>query len=232
MTFQQSFQLPHTPDTTFSQANEVLMTSFPMFMNGTYSHDSKQLSLLQEHAKLLEGQVVKLTIENYTLRTAFQFLAGAIGLCEVDPCQVDGMTFPQASTSPKSKVELTPPMPADYLGWVELAPPLWERLSASTRQFIHDLMESTYPHFKFANNGWKLNYLASNTYPAWHKGKLDDSGRWKQKKGKGLKIKDDDNDNEDNDSSDEIGRKWKVWAFKLEESGPETSANSHFFCYN
>ncbi|KAI6005997.1 hypothetical protein EDD15DRAFT_2215265 [Pisolithus albus] len=276
-TFQQSFQLPHVPDTTFSQANEVSMTSFPTFMNGAYSHDSKQLSLLQERAKLLEGQVMKLTVENNTLRTAFQFLAGAVGLREVDPYQVDGTTFPQASASPKPKVELARPTPADYPsirfwdredwdkylespegqtskrgtmgyledkagnppsretakairkllrgGWVELvykdlAPPSWGRLSAGARQFIHDLMESTYPHFKFANNGWKLDYLASNTYPAWRKGNLDDNGRWKQKKGKGLKIEDDDNDDED-DSSDEIGRKRKVWAFKSEESGPE-----------
>ncbi|KAI6011871.1 hypothetical protein PISMIDRAFT_106121, partial [Pisolithus microcarpus 441] len=110
-------------------------------------------------------------------------------------------------------------------GWVELVhweltPPSWGRLSATSHQFIHELMESTYPHFKFTNNGWKLDYLASNTYPAWQKGKLDDNSRWKQKKGKGLKVEeDDDNDDEDN-SSDEISMKCKVLALKLEESGP------------
>ncbi|KAI6022359.1 hypothetical protein BKA83DRAFT_4493658 [Pisolithus microcarpus] len=278
MTFQPSFPLPHIPDVNFSQGNEMAMTSFPTFMNGAYSHKSKQLSLLQERAKLLEGQIVKLTVENNTLKTAFQCLAGAVGLRDVDPCQVDGTTFPQATASLKSKVELAPPTPTNYpsirfwdredwdkylespkgqmskrgtmgyledkdgnppshetakairkllrRGWVELVhrelvPPSWGRLSTSARQFIHGLMESTYPHFKFANNGWKLDYLASNMYPAWQKGKLDDSGRWKQKKGKGVKMEEDDDNNEDDDSSDEIGRKRKAWAFKSEEAGPE-----------
>ncbi|KAI6004767.1 hypothetical protein EDD15DRAFT_2444292 [Pisolithus albus] len=107
-------------------------------------------------------------------------------------------------------------------GWVELvhkdlAPPSWGRLAAGACQFIHGLMESTYPHFKFANNGWKLDYLASNTYPAWRKGKLDDNGKWKQKKGKGFKVEEDD-DNDDDDSLDEA--RVQHLALKLEESGP------------
>ncbi|KAI6035802.1 hypothetical protein EDC04DRAFT_2897575 [Pisolithus marmoratus] len=106
-------------------------------------------------------------------------------------------------------------------GWVELfnwelAPPSWGRLSASAQQFIHSLMESAYPDFKFANNGWKLDYLASMTYPAWQKGSLDDNGKWKQKKGKGPKIK--DNEDEDN-STDEVGMKQKGLV-KSEEAGP------------
>ncbi|KAI6018419.1 hypothetical protein EDC04DRAFT_2902132 [Pisolithus marmoratus] len=278
-TFLPSFlPLPHVPDVNFSQGNEMAMTSFPTIMNGAYSHESKQLSLLQERTKFLEGQVMKLTIENNTLRTAFQCLAGAIGLRDMDPSQVDGTTFPQASTSPKSKLEAAPPTPTDYPsirfwdredwdkylespegqtskrgtmgyledkdgnppshetakairkllhgGWVELvhqelAPPSWGRLSASAHQFIHGLMETTYPHFKFTNNGWKLDYLASNTYPAWRKGNLDDSGRWKQKRGKDLKMEEDDDNDDDDDSLDEIGRKRKAGAIKSEESAPE-----------
>ena len=112
-------------------------------------------------------------------------------------------------------------------GWVELvhrelAPPSWGRLFASACQFIHNLMESTFQDFKFANNGWKLDYLASTTYPAWWKGKLDENGRWKPKKGKGVKIEDDDKDDEDeDDSTDEVGMKWKALAFKSEGPGPE-----------
>lgn len=244
------------------------MTSFPTFMNGAYSHESKQVTVLQ-------GHVMKLTVENNTLRMAFQYLASAVGLRDLDPCHVDSTTFPQASTSPKPKAEVAPPTPNDfpsirfwdredwekYLespegqtskrgtmgfledkdgnppsretakairkllrgGWVELvhrelAPPSWGRLSASARQFIHSLMESSYPDFKLANNGWKLDYLASTTYPAWRKGTLDDNGKWKQKKGKGLKIEDDDNDNED-DSTDEVGMKRKALVIKS-EAGP------------
>ncbi|KAI6141945.1 hypothetical protein EDD17DRAFT_1664097 [Pisolithus thermaeus] len=46
-------------------------------------------------------------------------------------------------------------------GWVEL--------------LIHGLMEKAFPDFKFTNNGWKVDYLASMTYPAWQKGMLDDN---------------------------------------------------------
>ncbi|KAI5993503.1 hypothetical protein EDD15DRAFT_2518825 [Pisolithus albus] len=257
---------------TFSQGNEMTMTSFPTFMNGAYSHEPKQINLLQERAKLLEGQVLKLTVENNALRTAFQCLADAIGLRNVDPCQVDGNSFAQLSTALRSKVEPAPPTPSDYPsirfwdredwdkylespegqtsrrgtmgyledkdgnppssktakaihkvlrgGWVELvnrelAPPSWGRLSASGRQFIHSLMENAFPDFKFANNGWKLDYLASTTYPAWRKAMLDDNGKWKQKKGKDPKTEDDNDD----ESTDDVGMKRK--AFFKSEAGPE-----------
>ncbi|KAI5986399.1 hypothetical protein EDD15DRAFT_2200184 [Pisolithus albus] len=214
---------------------------------------------------------MKLTVENSTLRTAFQCLAGAIGLRDMDPCKVDGISFPQL-VSLKPKEDLPSPTPENYPsirfwdredwdkylespegqtskrgtmgyledkdgnppscetakairkvlrgGWVELvdlklAPPSWGRLSARGRRFIHGLMESAYPDFKFANNGWKLDYLASMMYPAWRKGSLDDNGKWKQKKGKGPKIEDDDDD----DSTNEVGMKRKGLGFKSEEPG-------------
>ncbi|KAI5992513.1 hypothetical protein EDD15DRAFT_2197084 [Pisolithus albus] len=243
-------------------------------MNGAYSHESKQIGLLQERTKLLEGEVMKLTVENSTLRTAFQCLAGAVGLRDMDPYHVNSTTFPQAFASPNSKVGLALPTPTDYPsirfwdredwdkylespegqtsrrgtmgyledkdgnppscktakairkvlqgGWVELvdlklAPLSWGRLSARGRRFIHGLMESAYPDFKFANNGWKLDYLASTTYPAWRKASLDDNGKWKQKKGKGPKMEDDDED--DDDSTNEVGMKRKGLGFKSEEPG-------------
>ncbi|KAI6101391.1 hypothetical protein EV401DRAFT_2027368 [Pisolithus croceorrhizus] len=46
-------------------------------------------------------------------------------------------------------------------GWVEL--------------FIHGLMENAFPDFKFANDEWKVDYLASMTYPAWWKVMLDNN---------------------------------------------------------
>ncbi|KIK20344.1 hypothetical protein PISMIDRAFT_13025 [Pisolithus microcarpus 441] len=108
-------------------------------------------------------------------------------------------------------------------GWVELmhwelAPPSWGQLSASAHQFIHTLMENTYPDFKLTNNRWKLDYLTSTTYPAWQKGMLDDNGKWKQKKGKGFKIEDNENDN-NGDSTDKVGMKWKALVCKS-EAGP------------
>ncbi|KAI5990605.1 hypothetical protein EDD15DRAFT_2279342 [Pisolithus albus] len=216
---------------------------------------------------------MKLTIENTTLRTAFQCLAGAVGLHDVDPCQLDGTSFLQTFTKPKVEPALptrnnypsvcfwdqedwdkylespkgqmskrgtmgfledkdgNPPSRETVKairkllrgGWVELVhkdvvPPSWGKLSAGARQFIHNLMERSFPDFKLANNGWKLDYLASTTYPAWQKGTLDDNGRWKQKKGKGFKIEDDENDN-DGDSTDEVGMKRKALVCKS-EAGP------------
>ncbi|KIK15824.1 hypothetical protein PISMIDRAFT_114541 [Pisolithus microcarpus 441] len=106
-------------------------------------------------------------------------------------------------------------------GWVELVnqelvPLSWGRLSASAWQFVHGLTENAYPDFKFANNRWKLDYLASTTYPAWQKGSLDNNGKWKQKKGKVPKNE----DNNDDDSTEEVGIKWKGLGFKSEELGP------------
>ncbi|KAL4080259.1 hypothetical protein V8B97DRAFT_2020918 [Scleroderma yunnanense] len=72
--------------------------------------------------------------------------------------------------------------------------------------------------FKFTHNGWKLNYLASMSYPAWQKTNLDNNGRWKLRKGKGLKVEDNNNNN-NNNSTDEISKKQKSshHACKLEE---------------
>ncbi|KAI5994181.1 hypothetical protein EDD15DRAFT_2435236 [Pisolithus albus] len=118
-------------------------------------------------------------------------------------------------------------------GWVELvhkdvAPPSWGKLSASARRFIHNLMESSFPDFKLTNNGWKLDYLASTTYPAWRKGTLDDNGKWKQKKGKEVKIEDDDNDNDnDDDSTDEVGMKRKPLAVKWEGGSGKRLKGEH-----
>ncbi|KAL4080258.1 hypothetical protein V8B97DRAFT_2020917 [Scleroderma yunnanense] len=77
-TFQSSFPLQHVPDMNFSQGNDMSMTSYPMFMNSAYSHKSKQINILQEWTKFLEAWVIKLTVENNTLRTPFQCLAGSV----------------------------------------------------------------------------------------------------------------------------------------------------------
>ncbi|KAI6098386.1 hypothetical protein EDD16DRAFT_1527213 [Pisolithus croceorrhizus] len=93
-------------------------------------------------------------------------------------------------------------------GWVELmhwevAPPF--------------LMESTYPDFKLADSGWKLDYLASTTYPTWQKVSLDDNGQWKPKRGKGPEIED---NKDDDDSIDEVAMKQKSSTVKS-EAGPQ-----------
>ncbi|KAG1834287.1 hypothetical protein DFJ58DRAFT_735858 [Suillus subalutaceus] len=69
-------------------------------------------------------------------------------------------------------------------GWSELvtrkiAPHSWGKLSASGRQLIHNFMENEFPLFKLANNGWKLDHLATTTYPAWRRNNLDTNCDWK-----------------------------------------------------
>ncbi|KAG1722677.1 hypothetical protein EDB19DRAFT_1954688 [Suillus lakei] len=83
-------------------------------------------------------------------------------------------------------------------GWCELtnrklAPKTWGVLSASGRKLIHTLMEDAYPLLKFADDGWKLEYLASTSYSAWRRTYLTDDGNWKSK----------NHDNEDEDESDD-----------------------------
>ncbi|KAI5990939.1 hypothetical protein EDD15DRAFT_2197730 [Pisolithus albus] len=220
---------------------------------------------------------MKLTVENTTLRTAFQCLAGAVGLRNVDPCQFNGASLPQVSTSSQQQAPCptretnpsirfwdredwerylespeglkskrgtlgylededgNPPSPKmgkairQLLrgGWAELAnqqlaPTSWGRVSASNRKFIHDLMENAYPMFRFATNGWKLDYLASTTYPAWRKVHLDDNGRWKPKKGKELKTEDDDDEDEDenDDGTGEVGMKRKTMQHVFKTEAP------------
>ncbi|KAI6145831.1 hypothetical protein BKA82DRAFT_145086 [Pisolithus tinctorius] len=94
-------------------------------------------------------------------------------------------------------------------GWAELAnhklaPKSWGRLCASGRQLTHNLMESTFPLFRFAKNGWKLDYLASNSYPAWWKTHLESEGNWKMKKSQDCE---DDNEDMEMDKKD---KKWKL----------------------
>ncbi|OAX31796.1 hypothetical protein K503DRAFT_787613 [Rhizopogon vinicolor AM-OR11-026] len=69
-------------------------------------------------------------------------------------------------------------------GWSELvnckiAPQSWGKLTASGRHLIHSFMENEFPLFKFAKNGWKLDHLATSTYPAWCRSNLDSNCNWK-----------------------------------------------------
>jgi len=102
-------------------------------------------------------------------------------------------------------------------GWAQLvkeesAPQSWGRLTASGHASFHKFMENVFPMFKLTNNGWKLDYLAATSYPAWRKQKLDENCRWKEK-GKGVKVEDDDNDDS------EVGMKRK--GLRCKSEGPE-----------
>jgi hypothetical protein len=62
--------------------------------------------------------------------------------------------------------------------WLELlvrklAPLTWGKLTTSGAQLMNSLMENACPIFKLANNGWKLNYLATTSYVSWRRNHMD-----------------------------------------------------------
>ncbi|KAF8834913.1 hypothetical protein BDN67DRAFT_984979 [Paxillus ammoniavirescens] len=60
----------------------------------------------------------------------------------------------------------------------KLAPQSWGQLDTSGRQIFHTLVENAHPLFKFADNGWKLEQLATSTYSSWKKNHIDKLGNW------------------------------------------------------
>ncbi|KAG1768398.1 hypothetical protein EDD22DRAFT_949601 [Suillus occidentalis] len=91
-------------------------------------------------------------------------------------------------------------------GWCELlsrkmAPQSWGKVSASGRQLVHSLMEGTFPLFKFADNGWKLDYLATSSYPSWRRNNLDSDNNCKSRDG--IKKEEEANDDNNNNTNDE-----------------------------
>ncbi|KAG1833179.1 hypothetical protein EV424DRAFT_1623364 [Suillus variegatus] len=91
-------------------------------------------------------------------------------------------------------------------GWSELlsrkmAPQSWGKVSASGRQLVHSLMEDTFPLFKFADNGWKLDFLATSSYPSWHRNNLDSDNNRKSRDS--VKKEDDDDANDDDDDTND-----------------------------
>ncbi|KAG0708310.1 hypothetical protein DFH29DRAFT_870870 [Suillus ampliporus] len=80
------------------------------------------------------------------------------------------------------------------------------KATASARQLIHTLVEDTYPLFKFADDGWKLDYLATTSYPSWRCNNLDSDD---QKSQDSIKKEDDDDNNGNTNSNEQIGNKCK-----------------------
>lgn len=101
----------------------------------------------------------------------------------------------------------------------KLAPKTWGKASATARQVVHTLLENTYPLFKFADDGWKLDYLISTSYSAWRRNHVDDHGNWKKKN-----IDDDDEDEEEESSrcsSNAKGKKRKQLKNSCKSDIPE-----------
>ncbi|KAG1853514.1 hypothetical protein F4604DRAFT_1686317 [Suillus subluteus] len=68
-----------------------------------------------------------------------------------------------------------------HAAWLELlirkpTPLTWGKLTTSGAQLMNSLMENAYPLFKLANNGWKLDYLATMSYLSWRRNHMDECG--------------------------------------------------------
>ncbi|KAI6009039.1 hypothetical protein EDC04DRAFT_2906804 [Pisolithus marmoratus] len=86
------------------------------------------------------------------------------------------------------------------LGQHNMAPETWGKASTSARQFIRSTMETAFLLFKFAENGWKLEYICTRAYPAWSKRYLDENGNLKR--GMHDAIKEEALDDADEDFQD------------------------------
>ena len=69
------------------------------------------------------------------------------------------------------------------------APQVWGEIDTTGRQTFHSLMEKSYPLFRCAENGWKLDRLARSTYPAWRRFHLDENMNWKSSDERKLCLK-------------------------------------------
>ncbi|KAI9567404.1 hypothetical protein HD554DRAFT_2173514 [Boletus coccyginus] len=72
------------------------------------------------------------------------------------------------------------------LAWNDLATQkcalfTWGHATASAHDYFHLYMEDKWPLFRLCDNGWKLNELASVTYPGYKWSYLDDEGNLKVK---------------------------------------------------
>ncbi|KAG2039118.1 hypothetical protein BDR03DRAFT_952900 [Suillus americanus] len=69
--------------------------------------------------------------------------------------------------------------------WTELAirglaPLSWGRVTASAAELTNTIMEKAFPLFRLADNGWKLDYLATASYASWRKNNLDEFGNYRK----------------------------------------------------
>ncbi|KAI9568686.1 hypothetical protein HD554DRAFT_2038685 [Boletus coccyginus] len=83
-----------------------------------------------------------------------------------------------------------------HLAWNDLAvqkcaPFTWGCATASAHDYFHSYMKDKWPLFRLCDNGWKLNELASVTYPGYKRSYLDDEDNLKVK----VKTKEMDLDN-------------------------------------
>ena len=84
-----------------------------------------------------------------------------------------------------------------------LAPLTWRRATATARQRVRDIMHKEWPLRTLCTDGWKLDDLATITYPGWKRSYLNSDGMLKSK----VNIKEEPDDNDDNSTVKKRRRK-------------------------
>jgi hypothetical protein len=93
-------------------------------------------------------------------------------------------------------------------------------------------MEDAYYLLNFANDGWKLEYLASTSYSAWRRTYLTDNGNWKSKN-----HGNDDEDESDNGNTGNLhtlssnSKKRKKVKFSIKSKVPQKKMKGEFFSF-
>ncbi|KIM56278.1 hypothetical protein SCLCIDRAFT_29719 [Scleroderma citrinum Foug A] len=99
-----------------------------------------------------------------------------------------------------------------------MAPDTWGKASTSARQFIHSTIEKKFSFFKFAEDGWKLDYLCTHLYPSWRSCRLDANGSLKKNVHNTVKEEASDEDKDLADHKPVIIKKRKGHADTLQPS--------------
>ncbi|KAG1719987.1 hypothetical protein EDB19DRAFT_1836279 [Suillus lakei] len=184
------------------------------FQQGAYMQDSLRFQALLERCRALELCEVQLSMERDTINILFWTQDDYMEWLETASSRTaDHGKLPYLEDADGDPVPETTIKAIRKLlqgGWSKLlsrkmAPQSWGKVLASGRQLIHSLMEDTFPLFKFADNGWKLDYLATSSYPSWHRNNLDSDNNCKSRDS--VKKEEEDAADDDDTNNEQTSKK-------------------------
>ncbi|KAG2076098.1 hypothetical protein BDR04DRAFT_1114684 [Suillus decipiens] len=134
-----------------------------MYLQGAYMHENSQILALQEHCKVLEQQVLKLTTECDTVKAMFQQLANAVHLPHTDPLKLkpaslNPLLMTTNAPSPCPNSETHPDVrfwhQEDFLNWLDKAAEA-ELTSCRKLAYLEDENGNTLPE-SMVKGVWKV----------------------------------------------------------------------------
>ncbi|KAI6016304.1 hypothetical protein BKA83DRAFT_4497931 [Pisolithus microcarpus] len=191
-----SLQQPFTPYLPQNPNNQV---------NGAYMQDSK-VAYLQDRCNTLERYLVKVTSERDTIKNLFNQLMNAVKSMTCNLLLNSSvLTLPALMIMDEKAPmhELHPNVhfwtKKNFEDWLDSAEaqgsdrriyayledpngnvPSSEMLRNMQKTLRGAWRELAFPLLKFAENGWKLEYICTRSYPTWSKRYLDESGNLKR----------------------------------------------------